>query len=143
VYTTAFKQNTPNSRRTKLTANEYEKTLIREPPQAPPTNTTINSEIRGITDLRKIYNNDSKKYSGAKYEYIQKKLTVFKDDCILLGITNGSMTTAISILLTGRALDYFYNRLSLVRQNMTFEEIVTSIEGHFETPEVRQAYLNK
>jgi hypothetical protein len=61
----------------------------------------------------------------------------------LLGITNGSMTTAISILLTGRALDYFYNRLSLVRQNMTFEEIVTSIEGHFETPEVRQAYLNK
>ena len=74
---------------------------------------------------------------------MQKKLTIFKDDCILLGITNGSMTTAIPILLTGRALDYFYNRLSLVRQNMTFEEIVTSIEGYFKTPEVRQAYLNE
>jgi hypothetical protein len=61
----------------------------------------------------------------------------------LLGITNSNIITAIPILLTGRALDYFYNRLSLVRQNMTFKKIVTSIEGHFKIPEVRQTYLNE
>jgi len=74
---------------------------------------------------------------------MQKKLTIFKDDCTLLGITNGSMATAIPIMLTGRALDYFYNRLNLARQNMTYEEIVNNIESHFETPEVRQEYLNE
>jgi hypothetical protein len=88
-------------------------------------------------------NDDSKKYSGTKYEYMHKKLTVFKNDCTLLSITNGNMVTAIPILLTGRALDYFYNRLNLMRHNMTFEEIVHNIENHFKTPEVRQAHLNK
>ena len=53
------------------------------------------------------------------------------------------MATTIPILLTGRALDYFYNRFNLARQNMTYEEIISNIENYFETPEVRQEYLNK
>jgi hypothetical protein len=109
----------------------------------PPANLSINTETRGITDLRKIYNDNSKKYSNAKYEYIQKKLTIFKNNYILLGIINDNIITAIPILLTGRTLDYFYNRLNLARQNIIFEEIITSIKDYFKILEVRQAYLNE
>jgi hypothetical protein len=53
------------------------------------------------------------------------------------------MATIIPILLTGRVLDYFYNRLNLARQNITYEEIISNIENYFEILEIRQKYLNK
>lgn len=36
---------------------------------------------RQITDLMKIYSDDSKKYSGEKYDFLSKKLEIFYDFC--------------------------------------------------------------
>lgn len=111
----------------------------------PPTTTTIQHHIeqipRQITDLIKIYNDNGKKYSGERYDFLNKKLEMFYDFCEKIGLQPVNHTKALSVMLTGKALQYYYQ--NIVGKELTMEEIVNAIEQHFETSEVRRFYLNE
>lgn len=86
--------------------------------QAPQRTTTptpdkpTSTGSRQITDLIKIYNDNSRKYSGNKYDFLSKKLEVFNDYCTKLGLPREQRTNALSVFLCDRALDYYYQRFA-------------------------------
>ncbi len=60
----------------------------------------------------KIYNNDNKKYSGEEYDILDVKLQVFYDYCSKIRLLDTQYYSVFSIILKGRASNFYYNKLS-------------------------------
>ena len=65
---------------------------------------------RGLATLHKIYPKD-KKYNGAN-DILDMKLRIFYDLCPKAGLTPLEYGNAFSIMLTGEASDYYYQKVS-------------------------------
>ncbi|KAI0998772.1 hypothetical protein K3495_g9423 [Podosphaera aphanis] len=97
---------------------------------------------RQITDLMKIYSDDYKKCSAERYDYLQKKLDIFYDFCGKIGLHRDNYSKALSIILTGKASQFYYQYIS-GRSDLSLQQALDLMKRHFETPEVRQFYLNE
>lgn len=95
---------------------------------------------RQLTDLTKLYS-DEMKYSGEMYDVLEAKLLIFRDNCHKAGIPHAQFAGAFSIMLKGKALRYYFDRLCEANRDLDFHTLVARVKNHFETEESRQAYL--
>jgi hypothetical protein len=87
----------------------------------------------------KIYRVEHK-YGGEEYEVMASKLNLFYDLCGKVEIGQELYQRAFSIMLKGRASQFYYN--NLIGVPIDFARMVEAVRAHFETPEVRQKYLS-
>ncbi|KIM93290.1 hypothetical protein OIDMADRAFT_71369, partial [Oidiodendron maius Zn] len=78
------------------------------------------------------------KFSGNLYDVLNTKLLAFYDICRKVDLPKEQYHEAYSIMLSGRALDFYYNRLS--NREYDFDTMVRMTRTHFETEENRQLY---
>ncbi|KAK4205862.1 hypothetical protein QBC37DRAFT_250933, partial [Rhypophila decipiens] len=66
-----------------------------------------------IADFDKLYGSAAIKYSGDAYDSLATKFNVFQNNCDRLGIPDNPFVRAAHLpsMLTGKALDYYHNRL--------------------------------
>jgi hypothetical protein len=89
----------------------------------------------------KIYNNDDKKYGGEEYDILDVKLQVFYDCCSKIGLSDTQYYSAFSIMLKGRASNFYYDKLS--GRSYDFQTMINLTRAHFETEENHQKYLSE
>jgi hypothetical protein len=89
----------------------------------------------------KIYSNDDKKYGGEEYDILDVKLQVFYDCCSKIGLPDTQYYSAFSIMLKGRASNFYYDKLS--GRSYDFQTMVNFTKAHFETEENHQKYLSE
>lgn len=71
-----------------------------------------------------------------------KKLDIFYDFCSKIGLQHENHSKAHSIMLTGKSSQFHYQYIS-GRNDLSMQQALELIKQHFETPEVRQSYLNE
>jgi hypothetical protein len=113
----------------------YEQVVIPDQAEASTTPAKL------LTELLKIYNSGTAKYSGEEYDILDQKLQVFYDCCTKIGLSQEHYCTAYSAMLTGRASDFYYDKLS--GRSYDFGTMVRLTREHFETEENRQKYLSE
>ncbi len=94
-----------------------------------------------LTDLMKIYNSDERKYSGEEYDILDVKLQVFYDCCSKIGIPETHYHAAFSVMLKGRASNFYYDKIA--GRSFDFKTMVNMTKTHFETEENHQKYLSE
>lgn len=62
-----------------------------------------------LSAIMKAYATDKDKYTGSLTENLNKKLKVFYERCDMLGATKGEQARAFSLMLSGPALEYYFN----------------------------------
>jgi hypothetical protein len=107
---------------------------------APPLNpATVN--IKLLTEIRKIYNNNKKKYSGKKYDFLNVKLQIFYNCCMTIGLPNTEYAKAFSCMLKRCISLFYYNKIT--GRGYNFEAILIQMREHFKTKESYQKYLSE
>jgi hypothetical protein len=121
---------------------EPARTITGQPSQQPAVVQTEFTEscAKKITELSKLYNDD-KKYSGELYDILKTKLKIFEDLCHKVFLPESMYHFAFSIMLKGRASQFYYDRLS--GKYYTYDRLTQETRAHFETEENRQLYLSE
>lgn len=94
-----------------------------------------------LTELAKLYSDSEKKFGGEIYDILNTKLRIFYDYCQKIGIGADQYASAYSIMLKGRAADFYYDRL--VGKGYDFNRMIFETRCHFETEESKQQYLTE
>ena len=89
----------------------------------------------------KVYNDDTKKYSGEMYDILDIKLQVFYDYCAKVGLPEEQYSKAFSIMLKDRASTFYYDKIT--GRTYDFSTMVAMVKTHFETEENRQLYMSE
>jgi hypothetical protein len=89
----------------------------------------------------KIYNSDDRKYGGEEYDILDVKLQVFYDCCAKIGIPETHYHAAFSVMLKGRASNFYYDKIA--GRSFDFKTMVSMTKTHFETEENYQKYLSE
>lgn len=89
----------------------------------------------------KIYIGGDKKYGGAEYDILDNKLQIFYDCCTKVGLVEDQFHLAFSIMLIGKASEFYYDKIAGRLYN--FIQMVEMTRLHFETEERRQKYLSE
>ena len=91
---------------------------------------TVPNVTRILSDLMKTYSqaDSTKKYSGERYDHLQQKYAIFIDNCRKLGLPEDQYARAFSIMLSSRALDFYYRTISPVR-GMTLAKAIELIKA--------------
>ncbi|RKF57722.1 hypothetical protein GcC1_187032 [Golovinomyces cichoracearum] len=92
------------------------------------------SDRRMLTELAKVYTSDNMKYSGDMFDPLDSKLYIFEDWCNKLNIIGDDRDHAFSIILKGRAQEYYYAQCI----GLSLNSMIRSMKNHFETLDVRQ-----
>ncbi|XDG08264.1 hypothetical protein ABKA04_007879 [Annulohypoxylon sp. FPYF3050] len=95
---------------------------------------------RALTDLVKMYHY-TQKFAGDKYEILDEYLKVFKDMCLKAGVGEDRYADAYSVMLSGRALKYYFDYLA--DKKLPFKEMVARTKSFFHTVENQQMYMNE
>ena len=88
--------------------------------------------------MSKLYTEDMK-FSGELFDVLNSKLVIFYDTCRKVGIGPGQYHDAYSLMLRGRASNFYYDHLA--SKGLTFAEMETRTRSFFETEETSQEYL--
>ena len=97
--------------------------------------------MKQLTDLIKLYHNDESKFGGEKYDILDSKLKIFYDNCAKVGVLSSQYHNAFSVMLRGKAADFYYDRIS--NRNYGFNDMMAMIRIHFETEKNRQHYIQE
>jgi hypothetical protein len=84
--------------------------------------TTWQNQSKLLTDLMKVYTDDSKKYGGEVYDALDSKLQIFYDCCLKVGVAADFYDKAFSIMLKGRASTFYFDEI--VGRNYSFVKMV-------------------
>ena len=96
---------------------------------------------RELANLAKLYTDEIKYTSvGDSFDY---KFKIFLDHCKQAGIPRDSLISAMSMILKGQALDYFFTCKFRSQGNWSIEEIGIAIKAYFEGPEHQINSLQK
>lgn len=105
------------------------------PLSQPPNHTYL------LTNLSKLYTTEQK-YSGEKYDILKTKVKVFDDLCGKVGITEEvQLRKAFSIMLSGRALQYYYDHIA--PYTLTYTGMVDKMKAYFNNTQAHQMYLQE
>lgn len=99
--------------------------------------------MKQLTDLAKLYADDDMKYGGELYDVLDDKLRIFYNCCKRLAVSEWQYTAALSTMLKGRALTYYYKKICANGTTPNFNMMSESIWANFETEECRQLYLGE
>jgi hypothetical protein len=89
----------------------------------------------------KIYNSDDKKYGGEKYETLDGRLLILYDFGLKIGLPESEYHNVFSIILNGRAHDFYYSKI--VGKRMDLAMMIALTKTHFETDENHQEFLRE
>lgn len=95
---------------------------------------------RQLSELTKIYYDDSKKFGGNLFDILDTKLRIFFDQCRKVGLPKDQLPNAYSTMLKSKAADFYYAYLS--GKGYDFIKLVQATKEHFETEHNRQEYLS-
>ena len=73
------------------------------------------------------------------YDILDVKLRMFSDKCHKAAVPTAQYADALSTMLNGRALDYYYEALS--NKGYSYNEMIAKLRIHFETEQNQFAYL--
>lgn len=104
-------------------------------PQASPYGHT-----KELTQLAKLYTDDLK-YSGDNDNF-DLKLRIFKDLCMKAEIPQAALPLAVSTMLKGSALEYYYSNVSNVAL-VAYDDVVQAVRNNFEGAEYRRGIQAK
>jgi hypothetical protein len=96
-------------------------------PQPTFTQVTADSKLIGYVDKRY---REEMKFSGNLYDVLNTRLLAFYDICRKVALPKEQWHDAYSIILAGRALDFYYDRLS--NRGYDFDTMVGITRVHFE-----------
>jgi hypothetical protein len=96
---------------------------------------------KALIEVMKIYNNDSKKYSGEKYKVYSMKLRLFQDICNRIGLLQNQYKDTYSLILKSKVLEYYTTKIAGI--NLDFETMIKITYAYFEITQVREQYKNK
>jgi hypothetical protein len=94
-----------------------------------------------LIDLAKLYVDDDLKFGGEFYDVLDQKIKIYKSFCRMAGIPARGYHEAYSIMLKGKARDFYYHYID--SQGLTFLEMIARIYTYFHTPENHQFYINE
>jgi hypothetical protein len=95
-----------------------------------------------LTELMKVYAfSEESKYSGDDYDLLESKILIFYDYCEKVGIRPEDYGSAYSLMLKGRAKDFFFQ--SITNKSFSFETMYRMTKETFETREKHQRYLTE
>ncbi|CCU76925.1 integrase and RNaseH domain-containing protein [Blumeria hordei DH14] len=94
-----------------------------------------------LTNSMKVYQDDTKKYSGELYNILNTKLQIFYDCCQKVGLGVDQYQNAYSIMLKGRASFFYYDRLA--GHGYDFMNMIDMTKAQFETEENKQLYMSE
>jgi len=87
---------------------------------------------RLITELIKVYNNqDDIKYRGEDYKTLRAKVDIYYDYCHKVGIPQESISEGFSLMLKGKARDFYFN--TMANTNYSFTTMYSMVKEHFKT----------
>jgi hypothetical protein len=75
-----------------------------------------------LTDLAKLYVNDDLKFGGEFYDMLNQKIKIYKNFCRMAGISAKGYHEAYSIMLKGKARNFYYYHIN--NQGFIFLEMV-------------------
>ena len=104
-----------------------------------PDPATVNTKL--LTEMRKIYNNNEKKYSGEEYDFLNVKLQIFYNCCTTIGLPDTEYAKAFSCMLKRRTSLFYYDKIA--GRGYNFKAILIRMREHFETKESYQKYLSE
>ena len=118
------------------------------PPVGPPalTDIPVRPQVfdlsKKLADLAKLYDS-SMKYKAEIYDVFDNKFVIFQDCCQKIGIGDAYMHLAFSIMLDGKARDYYYRRILVpgAAEPPPLPAMIRSIKFHFENEEQQQTYF--
>lgn len=88
---------------------------------------------QGISNLAKVYNYDGDRYSGLTSDNFDRKLSLFEERCDQASVSDEDKSRAFSIMLTGRARDFYFDNLR--GKSMSFTQLTSAIKRRFITAE--------
>ena len=100
------------------------------------------SSSKALTELRKIYGNDTEiRYGGTLYDILSMKLRIFYEQCEQTGVPENLFNKAYSSMLKDKARDFYYQQLA--GRDYDFDQMIRKTAEHFHTPENQQMYLRE
>ncbi|TIC89446.1 hypothetical protein CH35J_012880 [Colletotrichum higginsianum] len=95
-----------------------------------------------LSDLSKPYSGNNMKYGGEKYDVLDVKLTIFRENCNNAGISSDAshLAVAFPFMSKGKAHDFYVQRLC-TRVPRDFFILINAVRRQFETEETIKAYL--
>ena len=100
---------------------------------APYQQPTQDLPTKALTDLTKLYSDEALKFSGDKYDILDAKLKVFHEMYCKADIYPHHYHEAFSIMLKGRAHQFYYDHLA--ERNLNFDDMVHRTKVFFHTTE--------
>jgi hypothetical protein len=88
---------------------------------------TVN--IKLLIKIRKIYNNNKKKYSRKKYDFLNIKLQIFYNCCTVIRLLNTEYAKTFSCILKRHASLFYYNKIT--GRDYDFKIMLVQIREHF------------
>ena len=104
------------------------------------TSTHLSGFGREVATLSKLYTEESK--YGGEGDNFEFKLKIFNNACKKADIPPEGKIDALSIMLKGLALDYFYSNLE-DQEHLSFDDVCKSIQNHFEGEEYQRTIQTK
>lgn len=86
-----------------------------------------------ISNLSKTYYNDKDRYSRLPTDNFDRKLCLFNERCDQSSVPENEKKRAVSIMLTGRARDFYFDNLQ--GKQLAFEEMIMKVKRRFITAE--------
>ncbi|RKF78038.1 hypothetical protein GcM1_214015 [Golovinomyces cichoracearum] len=106
------------------------------------SNSTPKGNGRELTNLSKSYT-DEEKYPGSQDRF-DFKLTIFKDTCDRVHLTEDKWVRGFPIILKGEAKIYYYQAIFLnINDLACFDVAVNKIKSNFEGPEYQRTAFEK
>ena len=103
--------------------------------------TTTQSSSFLLTNLSKLYTQEQK-YLGEKYNILKIKIKVFNNLYSKVSIINkNQFKTALSIMLTSSALQYYYNYIASQALTLIYNAMLDKLRAYFNTLQAYQMYL--
>jgi hypothetical protein len=85
-----------------------------------PDPATVNTKL--LMEMRKIYNNNEKKYNREEYDFLNVKLQIFYNCCTTIGLPNTKYTKAFSCMLKKHTSLFYYDKIA--RRGYNFKAIL-------------------
>lgn len=99
------------------------------------------SNFKFVSNISKAYTRDEERFSGKDSDNFERKLKLFNERCTQNGVADADKPKAFSIMLTERALQYYFDHLQGKRLN--FDNLCDAIRRRFLTEEHTRGLLRE
>lgn len=104
-------------------------------------NAQVSYNRSNISNLSKAYYSDGDRYNGLPTDNFDRKLCLFEERCDQASVPNEDKQRAFSIMLAGRARDFYFDNLR--GKDFTFDEMTAAVKRRFITAEHERSLVRE